>query len=110
VSLPWPKHVAVFRECQILVGVHAAGTQNLMVRSESPMTVVDLSPCGFFPPHYYWMAELLGYRCLPRSDRGDGQFVIKDGKATVRTLTSRDGSLRLRAAFGSSPRLLLWRR
>lgn len=85
-TLPWPEQVAVMRECRILVGVHGAGMTNLIFRGQGPMTVVELFPRGFSPPHYYWLAELLGYRYLPRCDRGDGQIDIEDVVATVRGL------------------------
>ncbi len=85
-TLPWPEQVALMRHCRILVGLHGAGMTNLMFRGEGPMTVVELFPRGFSPPHYYWMAEMLGYRYVPRSDQGDGLIDIDDVMETVRAL------------------------
>ena len=85
-TLPWPKQVAVMRHCRILVGLHGAGMTNLMFRGQGPMTVVELFPRGFSPPHYYWMAQMLGYRYVPRADRGDGLIDVDDVMQTVRPL------------------------
>lgn len=88
-TLPWPEQVAVMRHCQILVGLHGAGMTNLMFRGPGPMTVVELFPRGFSPPHYYWMAQMLGYRYVPRADRGDGLIDVDDVMETVRPLCQR---------------------
>lgn len=85
-TLPWPEQVAVMRNCRILVGLHGAGMTNLMFRGPGPMTVVELFPKGFSPPHYYWMAELLGYRYVPKADRGDGRINVEDVVATIQML------------------------
>jgi hypothetical protein len=85
-TLPWPEQVAVMRHCQLLVGPHGAGMTNLIFRGPGPLTVVELFPRGFSPPHYYWMAELLGYHYLPRCDRGNGRIDIEDVVATVQGL------------------------
>jgi capsular polysaccharide biosynthesis protein len=84
--LPWPEQVAVMRDCRILVGLHGAGMSNLMFRGGGPMTVVELFPRGFSPPHYYWMSEMLGYRYVPRSGTIDGQIDVNDVIETVRML------------------------
>lgn len=64
-ALPWEEQVLALRDCRVLVGVHGAGMTNLMFRGRNPLAVVEIFPPAKTPPHYYWLATLLGYRYVP---------------------------------------------
>jgi hypothetical protein len=85
-TLPWPEQVAVMRECRVLVGAHGAGMTNMIFRGDAAMTVIELFPPAFFPPHYYWMAEVMGYRYQPMAAMADGRIDVEAVVAAVEQL------------------------
>jgi len=85
-TLPWPEQVAVMRDCRVLVGAHGAGMTNMMFRGEAPMDVIELFTRALFPPHYYWMADVLGYRYRPVAALSDGHIDIEAVVAAVQRL------------------------
>jgi hypothetical protein len=85
-TLPWPEQVSLIRDCRVLVGAHGAGLTNMMFRGEAAMEVIELFPRDFFPPHYYWMADALGYGYQPVAALSDGRIDVEAVVAAVQRL------------------------
>jgi capsular polysaccharide biosynthesis protein len=52
----------LFAEATHVVAVHGAGLLNIIFRRAQPMSVLEIFPEGFIPPHYYWLSKEYGYR------------------------------------------------
>jgi len=93
-SLSVPEQVALFASAEIVVGPHGAGLTNLVFADDAG--VVEIQPREDVRPHYYLLAETLGFdyeyvRSPVRNDRTDMSVDVNALETAVhRLVSSRD--------------------
>lgn len=83
-GVPFREQVALFYDAEIVVGAHGAGLTNLLF--SQACHVVELFPCPYVVPHYYYLATAMGlgysYWC------GHAPFHHDDFEADVAAVTA----------------------
>jgi hypothetical protein len=51
----------LFANAAYVIGLHGAGLTNLLFRAGASLHLTELFPGSFYPPHYFWLCNELGF-------------------------------------------------
>lgn len=58
------EQITLFKQTRYVIGIHGAGLINIMFRGSLQLSLLEIFPSDFIPPHYYWLSKDLGYGYL----------------------------------------------
>jgi len=75
-TLPFEEQVRIFADADVIIGPHGAGLFN-MIFSDDPV-VVELFPESILKPHFYYIANMMGYEYVPLVTQSEDNSLIID--------------------------------
>jgi len=81
-NLSMEDQIILFSEAALIIGPHGAGLTNMLYRSSTKCSIIEIFPEGFIPVHYYWLAKELNfdYTAFLGSKLVNGGFEIEINK------------------------------
>lgn len=55
------EQIDLFRDAQLVIGIHGAGLANILFRRGAPLSLIELFPPNYLDPGFYLLAKTYGY-------------------------------------------------